>query len=110
MRKVCETNKYAARPAQQPHHRRSSVTNEWVHGGPVSRAEMMAFFGLCIAMGIVRQPRSHAYWSDSPFLRNDGIASVMSRDRFDVRGVFMWCILHARWSFTVFSEFCFRRF
>jgi hypothetical protein len=55
-----ETNRYAAtalnaRRRVTPHGRE----NNWK---PVTRAEMMAFFGLVFAMGIAKKPSYASYW------------------------------------------------
>ena len=45
-------------------------------------AEIAAFVGLNIAMGIVNLPRLNDYWSTNPILQHPWFASVMSRNFF----------------------------
>ena len=44
--------------------------------------EMQAFFGVIIAMGVVRMPEFDDYWSTDPIFRNSWFSSIFSRDRF----------------------------
>ena len=48
----------------------------------VSQAEIAAFVGMVIAMGIVNLPKIHDYWSTNPILRHPWFSSVMSRNHF----------------------------
>lgn len=48
----------------------------------VDVAEMQAFLGLVIAMGVVKLPQMEDYWSTNPILHHPWFRSVMSRDRF----------------------------
>ena len=44
---------------------------------------MRAFFGINMAMGITDMPEYEDYWSADPLLRNDYIASIMPRIRYE---------------------------
>ena len=49
----------------------------------VTLSEMKAFFGLCVAMGILRLPRIEEYWRKVDWLfLTPSFSEVMSRDRF----------------------------
>jgi hypothetical protein len=54
---------------------------EWTSAKLV--AEIRAWFGIHIIMGIVRVNNSRDYWSDHPALRNEMICKTMKRNRFD---------------------------
>ncbi|XP_077868203.1 uncharacterized protein LOC144358041 [Saccoglossus kowalevskii] len=45
---------------------------------------MKAFFGMLIIMGVSKRHSLDEYWSNSKYLRCDGIASVMTRNRFQI--------------------------
>jgi hypothetical protein len=70
-----ETNKYAEWVQQQ----RGKVDATWK---PTSAEEMKAFVGCTIMMAINSLPVLHMYWMQDPFLRNDGITAVFTRDRY----------------------------
>lgn len=76
---VEQTNKYAeqyiAKNVIKPH----SSVKHWI---PTTRDEMVAFFGLCVLMGIVYKPRLTMYWSTDAVYQTDVFPSIMSRDRF----------------------------
>jgi len=48
----------------------------------VTPAEIAAFIGISIAMGIVNMLRAHYYWSTNPVLNHPWFRTVMPRDRF----------------------------
>lgn len=52
---------------------------DWVD---VTVAELNAFFGCLIIMGIHRLPSLVCYWSSDPILRVDEVARVMTADRY----------------------------
>ena len=64
-----ETNRYAAQKG----------TEGWED---VSAEEMQSFVGIQLAMGIVRLPSMHDYWSTNPILSAPGIVKGMGRNRF----------------------------
>jgi hypothetical protein len=69
-----ETNRYAAQKQQiQP-------DPVWT---PTNTAEIQAFVGIHITMGLVRYPRYHLYWSKDDYFTNRGIANTMTRRRFE---------------------------
>ena len=74
---VEQTNlNYERKKAAEPNKHRSS----WQ---ATSSREMKAFFGIAIAMGIVRLPKLHDYWRQKEWLfRMLSFAEVMPRDRF----------------------------
>ncbi|KAK3741427.1 hypothetical protein QZH41_003983 [Actinostola sp. cb2023] len=45
--------------------------------------EMKAFIGIWILMGLNSLPSIANYWSKDPFLRNEGIQQVMTKNRFE---------------------------
>jgi len=72
---VVWTNGYAvwkqAQPGQMP-------DTTW---GETTEAEMRAFLGINVMMGIVQLPDSRLYWSSNPLLRREGIARTMTCSR-----------------------------
>ena len=50
---------------------------------PTTPQEIRAFIGINMIMGIDRKPSIAHYWSTDPFLGNQGIQSVMPRERFE---------------------------
>ena len=73
---VTETNRYAS-----DNRLTSPSARPWCD---VTVAEMKAFIGILIAMGIVCLPRLEMYWSTShPFISTTGISSVMPLVRFE---------------------------
>lgn len=75
------------RPDGEPNRRRSHDTNEWQYGDNIDRDECLAFLGIIVAMGLVREPEIKDYWSTDPFFHIAGISGVMSRNRFEVSRV-----------------------
>lgn len=72
---VLETNRYARQTlANKP-----NQLAKWVD---VTRAEMKAYFGLCVIMGLNVLPKISDYWSTEPFLGNEAIKQTMARNRF----------------------------
>ena len=75
---VEETNKYAE------FHQRHIAKKTNVHWLPTTLTELRAYFGLLIMMGVDRKTSVTDYWSSDIFLRNVGISTVMSRNRFQL--------------------------
>ena len=50
---------------------------------PTTSEEIKAFLGINIIMGIDQKPALTHYWSTDPYLGNQGIQSVMPRERFE---------------------------
>lgn len=50
---------------------------------PTSNAELKAWLGICIIMGIVKTNRFRSYWSSNPLLRNEAIARTMTLSRYE---------------------------
>lgn len=71
-----ETNRYA----EQEMTRKGSRDSIWY---PTTSPEMKAFFGLNIIMGINQLPRIDMYWSENPFVGNEGFKKCMTRTRFE---------------------------
>lgn len=71
-----ETNRYA----EQEMTRKGSRDSIWY---PTTSPEMKAFFGLNIIMGINQLPRIDIYWSENPFVGNEGFKKCMARTRFE---------------------------
>ena len=49
----------------------------------VDEAEMRAFLGIQIFMGISELPRYEMYWSKNPFLANEGVKLTMTQNRYE---------------------------
>jgi len=49
---------------------------------PITKAELMAFIGINIAMGVVSLPQLKQYWTTDPILSHGWFSTVMSRNRF----------------------------
>ena len=49
---------------------------------PISKAELMAFVGINIAMGVVSLPSVKHYWTTDLILSHNWFGSVMNRNRF----------------------------
>ena len=47
------------------------------------KEEILAFFGLTIAMGIVKLPKIKDYWESKGIFHMPWFASIMSRDCFE---------------------------
>ena len=60
-------------------HRQQQGTRHWED---VSSDDVKAFLGVLIGMGVHRLPGLKYYWSTDPFFRVQGIADVLSRNRF----------------------------
>jgi hypothetical protein len=75
---VDETNKYA------DYHQRYIAKKTNVQWKPTTLNELRAYFGLLIMMGVDRKTSITDYWSSDVFLRNVGISTVMSRNRFQI--------------------------
>ena len=69
-----QTNLYATQQRAA-----KNITTPWK---PVTKAELMAFIGLNIAMGVVQLPTLRSYWSTDPILGHPWFRTIMSRDRF----------------------------
>ena len=50
---------------------------------PVQEEEMLAFLGLCLAMGIQKLPQRHDYWWKTNWFFETKFNEVMTRDQFD---------------------------
>ena len=73
---VDETNRYAASCRQNL----SDHSRPWT---PVTVADIKAFIGMVILMGIVKSPQLDLYWSTKHPLIRVGFSEVMSRIRFE---------------------------
>ena len=69
---VQETNRYAQQCLAE-------TEKEWA----TNAAEMKAYLGFCILMGIVHEPEIRDYWYQSDLLHYSPIASRISRRRFE---------------------------
>lgn len=49
----------------------------------VTLNEIKAFLGVCIVMGVNSLPSTAESWSSDPFLGNEGIQKVMTKNRFE---------------------------
>jgi hypothetical protein len=75
---VDETNKYAE------YHQRYIAKKTNLQWKPTTLTELRAYFGLLLMMGVDRKTSIIDYWSSDIFLRNVGISTVMSRNRFQI--------------------------
>ena len=73
---VDETNRFAASCRQNL----SDHSRPWT---PVTVADIKAFIGMVILMGIVKSPQLDLYWSTKHPLIRIGFSEVMSRVRFE---------------------------
>ena len=78
---VTETNRYAKAFLDRKKEtlRPNSRFRKWKD---TTENEMWAFFGVIIAMSIVRVPNIQDYWSDDPVLQVPFVKSIMKRDQF----------------------------
>ena len=49
----------------------------------MSHVEIEAFLGVCVVMGVNPLPCTADYWSSDPYLGNEGIQKVMTKNRFE---------------------------
>ena len=70
---VKQTNLYAAQVMDE------HQATKWVD---VTVEELLAYFGFCVLMGIVKLPSIDDYWRTDLYLHYDPIASRITRDRF----------------------------
>ena len=71
------------------HHRKKKTSHQKVWT-PITKAELKAYISLTVHMGITPAPHNRLYWSKDLKFRNQGIADVMSRDRFDLIKKFLY--------------------
>ena len=81
-------------PADAP--ARGPYATSDTHWLPTTAKEMRAFFGINMAMGITDMPEYKDYWSADPLLRNDYIASIMPRIRYEKLCQYMHCSVPQR--------------
>ena len=77
---VAESNRYA----------HQQLGDRFANFRVITRAELKAFTGINIIMGIVRLPNYALYWSNDEFFGNQGIKRVMTKNRFEE----LSCYLH----------------
>ena len=77
---IMESNRYA----------RQQLGDRFANFRVITRAELKAFIGINIIMGIVRLPNYALYWSNDEFFGNQGIKRVMTKNRFEE----LSCYLH----------------
>ncbi|CAG2200909.1 unnamed protein product [Mytilus edulis] len=85
---VDETNRYANQCQTTENPTRHARSNEW---SPVSYAEMRAFIGLVLAMGIVKKSSIESYWEASGISETPNFRDVMSRNRFQAILRYLHC-------------------
>ena len=74
-----ETNRYAKAFLDRATLRPKSRFRKWYD---VTENEMWAFFGVIIAMSLVKVANIQDYWSNDPVLQTPFVKSIMKRDRF----------------------------
>ncbi|CAG2240579.1 VLDLR [Mytilus edulis] len=85
---VDETNRYANQCQTTENPTRHARSNEW---SPVRYAEMRAFIGLVLAMGIVKKSSIESYWEASGISETPNFRDVMSRNRFQAILRYLHC-------------------
>lgn len=50
---------------------------------PITRYELLKYFGICIAMGIDKRPTVKDYWSTNDFYQTPWYGKTMPRERFE---------------------------
>ena len=79
---VKETNRYASQKlSNSPEHLTNFVL--------ITRAEIKAFMGINIIMGIAKLPQVALYWSSDDYFGNQGIKKVMFKNRFEEIGSYL---------------------
>jgi len=73
---VQETNQYARKKLANERTR----LDKWKD---LTAQELIAYFGMCIIMGINSLPRISMYWSSDSFIGNSGVQNVMTKNRFE---------------------------
>jgi len=73
---VQETNRYARKKLANERTR----LDKWKD---LIAQELIAYFGMCIIMGINNLPRISMYWSSDSFIGNSGVQNVMTKNRFE---------------------------
>ena len=79
---VVETNRYARQKLSTSPERLANFVL-------VTRAEIKAFMGINIIMGIAKLPQVALYWSSDDYFGNQGIKKVMSKNRFEEIGSYL---------------------
>ncbi|VDI04490.1 Hypothetical predicted protein [Mytilus galloprovincialis] len=88
---VEETNRYATTTLNANDPTPQGRGNNW---NPVSKQELSAFFGLLLAMGIVRKPSYASYWENgnkNALTYTPNFPQIMSRNRFQEILRFLHC-------------------
>ena len=79
---VKETNRYTSQKlSNSPEHLANFVL--------ITRAEIKAFMGINIIMGIAKLPQVALYWSSDDYFGNQGIKKVMFKNRFEEIGSYL---------------------
>ena len=77
---ICtETNRYAEQESVE----HPGSLNGWGSWVPVTVQELKAWFGICILMGLKKQPTIRSYWSRRRFYGCPVVKHVMRRPRFE---------------------------
>ena len=79
---VVETNRYARQKLSTSPERLANFV-------PVTHAEIKAFMGINVIMGIAKLPQVALYWSLDDYFRNHGIKKVMSKNRFEEMNTYL---------------------
>ena len=75
---AAETNKYADLCQKE----KGSADKRWqLTGGMTNAAEIKAYFGIAMMMGVNPMPEYSDYWSDDPFLGCDGFKRTLTLNR-----------------------------
>ncbi|CAC5420054.1 unnamed protein product [Mytilus coruscus] len=88
---VEETNRYATSTLHASDPTPQARGNNWK---PVSKQEISTFFGLMLAMGIVRKPSYASYWANgngNVLTYTPNFSQIMSRNRFQQILRFLHC-------------------
>ena len=76
---ILQINRYANQCQNRENRSTHARSTQWK---PVNHQEMRAFFGLVMAMGIVKKTSIESYWETSGITETEHFRDVMPRNRF----------------------------
>ena len=63
--------------------KKTSRYNKYTKRVDVTEAELLAFFGVTLAMGLINLPKMRDYWSTSSFMSVPWFRSIFTRGRYE---------------------------
>ncbi|KAM4807675.1 piggyBac transposable element-derived protein 4-like [Rhinophrynus dorsalis] len=78
---VTETNRYAEQYRSERTLTAHARAQSWV---PTNLCEIKKFWGLTLAMGIIRKPSLHSYWDTHSIFGTPLFPSIMNRNRYQI--------------------------